>query len=462
MSSTVTLNTSQFTKGKAYEEKIVHAMIIDHEFCERMTDILEPVYFTQEPLQEIVNIIFAYRRKYDNFPSSQLIDTISSSELRSQTLKDAIKIFFMKIKKEPLNGDLEYIKETSLDFCRKKKLLRGIKLAAEMAETGKYDEVARSVQQALVSGAEKNIGHIYDQDIEKRYLPNIRNPVPTPWYQINSLLKGGAGSGELNVVMAPPNTGKSHILVALGANAVKMGHNVIHYTLEMADTQTGLRYDSNFANISNDDITKHKEEVRAKIAELQGKLIIKSYPTKSASVGTIRNHINRLKLDNFFPDMILVDYADLLRPGSDLDGRRFDLGGIYEELRAMAQEYDMPVWTASQPNRANAEKEVITLEAFSESYEKAMISDFVLSFSRTSQDISESTGTFFIAKNRNGKNKSKFLVTVDTSRSKFEILQNDDGEIVREIQNLSSSPQLSKELLKEKYKEFLKDRNIQQ
>ena len=136
--------------------------------------------------------------------------------------------------------------------------------------------------------------------------------------------------------------------------------------------------------------------------DVEGTLIIKEYPTKSASTETIKNHIERLKKRGIEPDMIIVDYADLLRPVKETREKRHDLENIYEELRGIAQIYDCPLWTASQTNRSGLNAEVITMEAISEAFNKCFVSDFIFSLSRTIEDKNANTGRVFVAKNRNG------------------------------------------------------------
>ena len=117
-----------------------------------------------------------------------------------------------------------------------------------------------------------------------------------------------------------------------------------------------------------------------KVQEVPGKLIIKEYPTKSASTQTLKNHIEKLKQRDIKPDMILVDYGDLLKPVTVTREKRHDLESIYEELRAIAQENKCPVWTASQTNRSGLNAEVVTLESISEAYSKCFVADFICSY----------------------------------------------------------------------------------
>ena len=131
--------------------------------------------------------------------------------------------------------------------------------------------------------------------------------------------------------------------------------------------------------------------------------------TKSASVQTLKNHIEKLRKRGIEPDMILVDYADLLRPVRSSGEKRHELEETYEGLRGLAQTYEFPIWTASQTNRGGLNAEVITMEAISEAFNKCFVADFIFSLSRTVEDKQSNKGRLFVAKNRNGQTVSYLM-----------------------------------------------------
>jgi replicative DNA helicase len=169
--------------------------------------------------------------------------------------------------------------------------------------------------------------------------------------------------------------------------------------------------------------------VLAHIETIDGSLIIKEYPTKSASVQTIKNHIEKLKKRGIHPDIILCDYADLLRPPRQSNEKRHELEETYEGLRALAQIYEIPVWTASQTNRSGLNAEVITMEAISEAFNKCFVADFIFSLSRTVQDKQSNKGRMFIAKNRNGPDGLVFPCFVDWSDVTIKVLNREDNDM---------------------------------
>lgn len=220
----------------------------------------------------------------------------------------------------------------------------------------------------------------------------------------------------------------SHFLTMLGANAMREGKNVIHYTLEMSESLVGLRYDSNLCEIDADEIPERKADVIARYASMKlGRLFIKEFPTCWATINNIRAHVEKLGARGFKPDLILIDYADIMRSTRQYDAKRFELQLIYQELRAYASEIDVPIWTASQSNKDGSTSEVVDLGNMAEAYGKAMEADVVVSLSRRSHEKAAGVGRLFVAKNRIGRDGLLYGVRIDTARSSITLL-NDELE----------------------------------
>jgi hypothetical protein len=231
----------------------------------------------------------------------------------------------------------------------------------------------------------------------------------------------------------------SHWLVAMGANAMRHGKNVLHYTLELTEALVGLRYDSNLCGIASNDVQDNKDIVKKVYDDKRfGRLIIKEYPTGGASVVTIRNHIEKLSLKGFKPDLIIIDYADIMKSTRSYDSLRHELKLVYEELRNLAMELEIPVWTASQANRDSAQSDIVGLENMSEAYGKAMVADVVISISRKAAEKSTGTGRLFIAKNRAGRDGIVFPISIDTATSRFEILDENSMSLSEATQSSNS------------------------
>ena len=199
-----------------------------------------------------------------------------------------------------------------------------------------------------------------------------------------------------------------------------------------------------------------KEEIREAVKDIKGTLVVKEYPTKSASTRTIKSHLEKLRQRGLDIGMVIVDYGDLLKPVILTREKRHDLESIYEELRAIAQEYACPVWTASQTNRSGLNAEVITMESISEAFSKCFVADFIFSVSRTIEDKTTNSGRIFVAKNRNGVDGLIYPMFMDTSNVKLEVLE-PTGESIEDINKSAAKKQ--EESLREKYKKFKERKN---
>jgi len=217
----------------------------------------------------------------------------------------------------------------------------------------------------------------------------------------------------------------------------------------------GSRYDSCITKIPLQSLSSFKEKVYEEIQDMSGRLIIKEYPTKSANTRTLKTHLEKLKMKDVKVDMIIVDYADLLKPVAAQREKRNELESIYEELRGLAQEYRCPIWTASQTNRSGLNAEVVTMEAISEAFNKCFVSDFIFSISRTAEDKLGNTGRLFIAKNRNGPDGMVYPLFMDTSNVCIKVLERQTGD--DDDDPLSTKSQ--KQKLAERYQKFKKNKN---
>jgi len=434
--------------------------LTDRPFADQIFEILDIKFLELSYLQVFVKKISDYREKYGVHPTYKIMTTILRSGLEEENdaTKKQIRDYFARIYNTDVDGE-DYIKDTAIDFCKKQVLKTAMMRSVKLLKSSSYDEIAKEINEALKLGISVDYGYDYLVDFEKRFEIKSRNPVSTGWDEIDEICKGGLGKGELGVVIAPTGAGKSMVLTHLGAQAVAAGKTVVHYTLELGDTVIGSRYDSCITGVPLKDLYSFKEVIYDTVQEIKGRLIIKEYPTKSASTQTIKNHLEKLRQRDIEPDMIIVDYGDLLRPVTTHKEHRNNLESIYEELRAVSQIYECPLWTASQTNRSGLNAEVITMESISEAFNKCFVADFIFSVSRTVQDKNNNTGRVFVAKNRNGPDGLVYPIFMDPGRVKIKVLQS-TGETVEEITAKTAKEQA--ESLKEKYKQFKRDRRVKQ
>lgn len=442
------INFSKY--GKSFQEKLCMVILDDRPFADQIEEVLDVNFLELNYLKLFLNKVFDYRKKYGVHPSRDIMKTILRSDLDSENDLTAkqVREFYVRSQVSPTT-DVEYIKDTSLDFCKKQNLKAAMVKSIGLLQNSSFDEISQVINDSLKLGVDNEEGYDWKRDFEERFKPRFRNPTTTGWDLIDDICKGGLGQKELGVVIAPTGAGKSMALVHLGTQALREGKTVVHYTLELQDTVVASRYDSCLTKIPLKSLAAFKEKIYEEVLSVKGKLIVKEYPTKTASTQTIRSHLEKLRMRNINVDMVIIDYADLLRPVRYLKEKRNELESIYEELRGIAAEYECPVWTASQTNRSGLNAEVITMESISEAFNKCFVADFIFSISRTVDDKVANSGRLFVAKNRNGPDGLVFPLFMDTSNVCIKVLEPSEEDEVVEV-----SVKKQKENLFEKYKKF--------
>lgn len=434
--------------GKSYQEKTMQALIEDSQFAKMMADVFNPKYFTFVHLKEISKIFFDYNNKYKNFPTANLLYVLLKKEFEESdpAIVQIANSFFQKIAEGPLTGDMAWIQETSLEFCKRQEIISAMAECLDQVENKKYDSIQSTIRKALDRGCPNDFGHNYEEDLDIRAEKSIRCPISTGWPVLDSKLGGGWERKTITTFIAPTGAGKTMFLTNCAAALIKQGHNVLYVTLEMADFKIGLRADSWFSGLSIDDCSK--QENRQKIKECinnsaKGRLIIKEWPTKRATTETIRSFVQRLQqTKGFKPDAIIVDYPDLLRPTRSYGEKRHELEGNYEELRGLGQELDAIIIVADQTNRSGLDLEVVTISSIAEAYSKATVCDLIITVSRTQDDKANNTGRILIAKSRLGSDGIILPFYLNTSKNVIIDIVDQDLDQLETIAKISGEERL--------------------
>ncbi len=426
-------------------------------FLEQIHDILDEKHYDSDSLKWIVKECKKY---YDEYRKCITLDVfkVKTSEVENDVLKVAIVENLKEVFRLLESPDLEYIQDKTLDFFKNQTLKNAIIKSVDILESnGDYESIKKVVDDALNAGTERNIGHEYVEHVEDRYSETARTTVETGWEVIDELTQGGLGGGELGVIVAPAGVGKTWVLAALGANAMKKGKHIVHYSLELNESYVGLRYDSIFTGIANQNLKYHKDDVINHMEKLKGDLVIKYFPTKTASVNTLSAHLKRLTTLGTQVDMVVVDYADILRDMGGSREVRHALGNIYEDLRGLAGEFQIPVWTASQANRSALDEDVIEAQKVSESYQKVMTADFVMSLSRKVEDKIGNTGRFHVIKNRFGPDGITYPAKVNTNTGKMEIYESSSVGGKEQQNKIDNRDNLMKKMLSNRYEDLMNE-----
>ena len=448
-------NNSLTQFGIGFQSKIITSCLLDTMFLQTIMEVLQPEYFEADANSWIIKETYKYFLKYKTTPTLEALK-IAVDEVEN----DILKLTIVEALKDAWNHreakDLPFVQEKTLEFCKNQVLKSAIIESVTLLENQNYDGIKTVIDNAMKAGTPVDIGHDYKVGIEERLTKSTRITIKTPWDIIDEVMDGGLGEGELGVIVAPAGVGKTWVLQSIAASAIKRGFTVAHYTLELNENYVGLRYDTIFSGISTQNIKFQKEEVKKIIESLKGRMIIKSYPTRAASVNTISAHIKQLELKNIIPDLVIVDYADILKDVSGMREVRHQLGSIYEDLRGMAGELKVPLWTASQANRSALEEEVIDATKVAEAYSKVMTADFVLSVSRQAQDKLSHTARCHIIKNRFGIDGITYPMSMNTNLGKIDIYAGNSQSGKEQQGKMDNSEEFKRQLLASKYKDMKK------
>ena len=437
--------------GYNFQIKLIAALMTDKNFLQQISDILDHKYFESEATSFIVKCVKNHMVEFKSAPTLEVLK-VKIKELKDDVLETSVVSALKDAMRNVESTDLAFIKEESIKFCKNQKLKGAIVESVNLLESGEFDMIKLKIDEAMKAGGDRNIGHEYNTSIDDRYQESVRNTITTGWEVIDDLADGGLGSGELGVMVAPAGIGKSWALANVGANAVKAGKTVLHYTLELNQAYVGLRYDSIFTGIAAQDLKYNLDDVKKRLKQIPGDLVIKYFPTKGATVLSLGAHIEKCIIQGKKPDLVIVDYADLLRG----NGRevRHELGNIYEDLRGLAGEYEIPVWTASQANRSALQEDVIQADKIAESYSKIMTADFVVSLSRKIEDKAAGTGRWHVIKNRFGPDGITLPSKMNASNGQIDIYDGAtvNGQAAQEDMNNNS--EYLRKMLGKKFEEL--------
>ena len=401
--------------GKGFQLKVLGSLLTDKKFLLTVRDVLKEEYFDSDSHKWIITEILGYFDRYNA--------TITMDVLKVELQKVDNDVLVVALKEELRNSyaasqdDLEYVQEEFIGFCKNQEMKQAILSSADLLKEGDFDGIRNMVEKAMKAGMDKNIGHEYNKDVESRYRVDYRPTIPTPWPIFNEGIQGGFGPGDLAIVFGNPGGGKSWTCVAMAAHAVKMGYKVNYYTLELGEDYVGKRFDCYFTGYSIDEVNNHRKEVENVVKDLKGKLIVKEYAPKMASVNTIKSHIQKCVDMDHKPDLVIIDYVDYLKAPSRGKGfeRKDEIDDVFIATKGLAKEMKIPIITPSQVNRMGARDSVIEGDKAAGSYDKMMVADVCISLSRQKEDKVLGTGRVHVMKNRYGQDGMTYNVKMDTN-----------------------------------------------
>ena len=405
----------------------------DVEFYDQVSEIVVPEYFGKYQKQ-VVNKIVKYIKKNNGKPDYKDLQRQIRKDEKVEQQKEYLTHLVNKIQETEVRSS-EDIKDTALFYFRKKGMANALYKMAELWHNDDFDAMIAPLNEAMMAGETSDGGLDYDEDIMSTLTDDVRSPVATiP--ELDALTGGGLSSGELGVVMAPTGGGKSMMLVILACYAYLNGSNVVYYSLELGQKYVARRFHACLNDIHQaflkfyPDVIKEKaEEVKAK----GGKLKIKKF-TGQASIQSIKNDLSKKERnENFKPDLVMIDYADLLKPEEIHKEHTHTLQALYRAIRYMGDELGFPIWSATQTNRQGAKSENVGIDTISDAYAKAAELDLLVSIGKNDEeknvsfdpnniaDVIKPNSRFGMLKNRFGPDGFFMDAILDTSRVYLEL-----------------------------------------
>jgi len=439
--------------GQSYQSKVVASLITDVKFLEQVTEITKPAFFESQANQWIIQEVQDYFDEFRAVPTMEVFK-IKVGSVEDKALKQTVIEQLKNVYTQVGADDLAYVKKEYLTFCKNQKVKDALLKSVDLLKAGNYDKIIDTMMAASKVGVESDLGLDYIENFESILEDVKRDSCSTGWDVIDELMDGGLGPGELGVVMAPSGIGKSWFLSKIACSALQNGLDVLHYTLELSESYVGQRYTTILTNVGTADQKMRKDEIIRKIKKVPGRVRIKYYPPQFASAKTIAAHVEKVRQIGFNPKLIIIDYADLLKSGNgNRDGLYAELGGIYEELRGLSGETQIPIWTATQTNRAAIDHEVIGADSVGDSYKKVQTADFIMSVSRKTKDKLSNTGRIHIVKNRFGPDGMTFPAKIDTFTGIMDVFAATSVDGMASTKDSKNGEGLEKKLLHKKYVE---------
>lgn len=422
-------DSSTFSFSPEFQKQIIASMIQEPKLFERLGLYISPNNFEVSEYGKIYKGIQSFYSEYKGIPSKEACYELVKKYHDTATLADSIDELYNH--KRIASSTIEFIEDSVKNFIQCQALKNAILESIEdLGDVNKHLKVKERVEEALqVCAGLEDLGvNVYDFDeVVNRWDRRANNSevkrYSTGWTEFDKIF-GGYGIGEVFSFMGPANSGKSMYLINAGANLLLQKKNVLHISLEMSEEITEQRYDMRLLGLTKEELTTGKGRLGIKelLKKSIGGLVVKRYPSSTITATEISSYMTRLEnIKGFVPDILIIDYADIMRSSNHYLDKRNELDMIYQEVRNIAIEHNLPVITATQLNRAALEKlesgKILTEESIAESYGIARIIDCGVTINATPASNAQGESTIYVCKNRSGEAGGTFRCAVDFSRA---------------------------------------------
>jgi len=434
------------------ENTILASLFFKEDYTRKVLPFIKEEYFGNRVEQLVFGEVFKFVEKYNNLPTKNAIEIELNSrrDINEEELQH-IKDYIVAI--EDSDTDIKWLLETTEKFCKDRAVhnavLEGIKILDNKDKKQTPEAIPHILSEALAVSFDKSVGHDYIEDAESRfkYYHTKEKRYQFDLDYMNRITKGGVPSKTLNIALAGTGVGKSLFMCHVASSYLLQGLNVLYITLEMAEERIAERIDANLLDVTMEDLhDMPKQLYDGKIKKVrektQGQLIIKEYPTASAHSGHFKSLINELALKKSFrPDVIFIDYLNICASARFKGGNissYFYIKAIAEELRGLAVEHDVPIFSATQTTRTGFVSTDLGLEDTSESFGLPATADFM--FALMSNEELEQLGQMKVKQLKNRYNDPSvnraFIIGVDRSKMRL-------YDVEQKAQNIVDSGQVA-------------------
>ena len=421
------------------EQTILKNLIYNEEYLRKVLPFLKEEYFSDRTERTIYNEITSFVESYNNTPTIEALE-LAIQERRNLTNEELekSKTYLEEVTKSPREGsEIQWIVDKTEKFCQEKAIynavLGSISILDGKDKTHDKGQIPKILSDALAVSFDNSVGHDYLENTDERYefYHKKEDRIPFDLDYFNKITKGGLPKKTLNVALAGTGVGKSLFMCHVAAGCLVQGYNVLYITLEMAEEKIAERIDANLLNVTVDDLMELPKDLYdrkvQKVKEMTvGKLIIKEYPTASASATHFRTLLNELNLKrNFSPTIIFIDYLNIccssrIKAGANVNSYTY-VKAIAEELRGLAVEYNVPIVSATQTTRSGFTSSDPGLEDTSESFGLPATAD--LMFALISSEELESLGQIMVKQLKNRYSDptlhKRFVLGVDRAKMRL-------------------------------------------
>lgn len=390
-----------FTATRRFRLKIL-ACMLKLDWMLKYGVIIKPDYFEQKDEHDIAECIIEFYKLYKYPPDVDDVVAVMGEEHRN-----LINSIFIGTDE----WDLLFASDVAIRFAKEQSARIAVLQSLPDIERGELSTVVDRLQTAMKVGQDLQDTGLRLKEDADQWLVEVQTPkVPTGLIHLDIAMEGGLAAGELGVIIAPPNYGKSMALVNIGHGAAGpiSRCNVIHFSFEMSRASVAKRYASRsvfrFPSRTGDTSDYKEEFERYARVMLPGSIRI---VRMNGNVNDIRTRLNRIVDSGYKPDLIIVDYGDLVGAIRHRPDKYTELGDIFQSLRELGSEaeYNCPVWTATQSNRHSLGKEIITMGDLADSFQKAWVADAMVAICQTEDEEKDDTCRLFLAKLRDSKSR---------------------------------------------------------